>query len=213
MVELTLKGSAVLDDYLGRVRAALAGSDLEIEQVVEDIRAHVFEALAEHQQPSGEAAVHEVLSRLGEPESWIRDLEPTRGRDDSGSEDGRLVWQSTGVFALTVIGIAAFPWVGPLILMFAWITARAVLATGGSAGSRELRWLLYPAIVLFVGFVVLTVALLPAFPLSEIAVALNFGPPVLLTVAGLLCWWVVLGVVARRARPVVVWFARPLLGE
>lgn len=100
-----------------------------------------------------------------------------------------------------------------MILLLAWIAARAVLAAGRPAVSGQLRWLLYPAIVLFVGLVAFAVALLPAFPISEIAVALDFGPSVLLTIAGLLCWWVVLWLAAKRARPAVVWLARPLLDD
>lgn len=213
MLDLTSQGSVVLEDYLGRVRAALDGSDLEVEQVVDDVRAHVLEALAEGREPAGKAAVLDALRQLGEPESWFQGQERPGGHGDSGKPDGRQVWQSLGVFALTALGIAAFPWVGPLILMFAWITARVMLAAGKPALSPELRWFLYPAIVLFVGFVALAVALLPALPISEIAVGLDIGPPALLTIAGLLCWWIVLWLAAKRARSVVVWFVRPLLDD
>lgn len=203
----------MLDDYLRRVRAALAGSGLEVDEVVEDIRAHVRDALAEGRAPAGEAAVLDALQRLGEPESWIGNAMIPPGPGDSGQSKGVPLWQGLGVFGLTVLGIGAFPWVGPVILLVAWIAARAVVAAGRPALSERLRWLVYPAIVLFVGLVALVVAVLPLFPLSEIAVALDVGPPVLLTIAGLVCWWVLLWAAAKMAKPVVVWLARPLLDD
>lgn len=201
----------MLKEYLERVRAALDGSDLEVEPVIEDVRAHVLEALAEARQPAGTAAVLDTLRRLGEPESWIHDLERPRAQADAGRADAVQVWQGIGVLTLTVLGIVAFPWVGPLILLFAWIAARAVLAAEGQAPPPKLRWLIYPAIVLFVGFVAAAIALLPALPMSEIASESSFGSPALLTIAGLLCWWVLLWLATKKVKPVVAWLARPLL--
>lgn len=201
----------MLEQYLERVRTVLDGFDLEVEPVIEDVRAHVLEALAEGPHPAGTAAVLDTLRRLGEPESWIRDRERPGGQRDASSTDRAQIWQSIGVFTLTVLGIAAFPWVGPLILLFAWIAARAVLAAERQALPPKLRWLLYPAIVLFVGFVAAAIALLPALPMSEIASESSFGSPALLTIAGLLCWWALLWLATKKARPVITWFARPLL--
>lgn len=195
MVEITARGRELLERYLAEVRLGVRGDDVEVEEVVSDVRDHVHAALDRGPSPAGEEAVAEVLRRLGDPADWGDPAGSDRPSRGASADLRRWAW---GVFALTGIGVALFPWVGPLLLLVAWVAARAVLARIPSGGRipGDLRWLLLPPVVLGVVAVVAVVALGPLMPWVEWAARFGDAAP-LVTAVGALLWWLVLALVVR----------------
>jgi len=153
MDRLTPRARALLRDYLDDMRSLMTAGDLDAEEVEEDIRDHVLAATAEYQEPVDADVVAQVLRELGPPSRWLsRDDSPAPDPASEGKRrfDG-LRMMAGAVFVATVVGLAVFPWVGPLALLVAWALARATMAHAREAG-RSLgplnKWLIYPPLVL-----------------------------------------------------------------
>lgn len=217
MAERTEGAEATLEQYLGRVRRALLDRDVDVAEVVADLRAHVESAASRAPQPVGEEAMAEILSRLGAPEEWAEAVPGGGGRPVGAGGEGAGApplpgWWGWGVLGLTAAGVLTFPWVGPLVLLVAWVAARAVLSRAEAAGpvDRSFAWLVTPAVVLNVGLLALLVVAVPVFPLAELAADLAPGMKLLAVAISLLAWWAMVALVALRVRGAVRWLIHPL---
>lgn len=166
MIRMTDRASERVDEYVSRVRRALAPHpDVDADEVADDVRAHVVEALRDRPEPVGEDDVAGVLDRLGSPGRWApaEDLGGWRGvmaRIRRGPDDWRLAYVC---FAVSVLAFVTIPLgVGILLMIPAFVLARGAVALaeerGESLGAQ--RWLVYPALI-FV-YVWLALALLTA---------------------------------------------------
>ncbi|HET7707412.1 MAG TPA: hypothetical protein VFM36_15100 [Thermoanaerobaculia bacterium] len=166
MIELTDTARERFDSYLMRLRSALRGArSVEPDDVEQSVREHIEFALAGTPAPVGAEHLGVVLDRLGPPERWIPEEErpiwkQMFDRLRSGPEDWRLAYLAFGMFALTFL---LMPMGGILLLIPAFLMSRAYIAfvteKGEPIGAR--RWLVYPAIVLLMLFVVGTIVIAP----------------------------------------------------
>jgi hypothetical protein len=188
--EMTPQARDVLERYLDRVRSGLAGSSLDSAEVVSDIRDHVAAAMALGGQPVEAEEITRILADLGTPEQWILEHStvPSVSPADLPTPAGTLRPMAILVFALTVAGLAAFPWVGPLGLLVAWIGARVFLVQeqGNARSLGPNRWLVLPALVLFAAGCLAVVVVAPIGPLVEAPLEL---PRWMIVGGGLLLWY------------------------
>ncbi len=123
---LTPEGAAALESYLDEVRQSLRGMEVDATEVCTDIRDHVRESVGiERTQPADADEVNAILKRLGEPTDWEthagRDkTEPTSARSAAHPPD----WSALGVFALAILSLCTFPWIGPIGLSLSWVVGR-----------------------------------------------------------------------------------------
>lgn len=210
---LTREAVAVLDRYLDEVRAILRGAPVDVEEVVSDVRDHVMEAAAASDRDRMEPEeLEEVLDRLGPPSRWLQGVQPREagGSSPDGVSAGRL---DLVVFGVTLLGLAVFPWVGPLLLVAAWALARWMVhryeSQGRTTGARA--WLLYPPLILVSAALTSILLLWPVPPLFDLAG--GGGPSVgawARVIAGLGTWWVVLGLLVRVRVGPFRWLLYPL---
>lgn len=206
----------VLRAYLEDVRRTLAGSPAEIEEVLQDMEDHVAEAFADEGRVD-ERAMRSVLDRLGPPEAWNGEM--GHGQQAAALADAALPAKpglplalATASALATVGGIVAFPWVGPLVLLLAWVMARASLARLEAAGrdDRAWRWLLYPAPILVACGIVAVVLLGPVGALAEVQ-ASRSGIDAAARVAVLLgAWWIAIGLTLKALAGPARWLLHPL---
>jgi hypothetical protein len=224
-LSLTDEAQRCFDRYLERVRHALSGTSIDAREVENDVREHIATALGGQTEVSRHH-LEGVLEDLGSPESWVpeeqrpvwrRVIEQLR----TGPEDWRLAYLT---LALTVLGVACAPLVGPLGLLAAYLTARAARALaaehGDELGAR--RWLIDPVLVAAAGLVIVVVALAPAAglsmgilesgafadqtgiaPLDAHSSATEIVSHIAMYVIVTGCWWIVLA-------PLATWALRPL---
>jgi|SRR5687767_14504060 len=167
MIELTDTARQRFDLYLTRLRSALRGArSVETDDVEQSVREHIEFALAGTPAPVGAEHLAAVLDRLGPPERWIPEEErpiwkQMFDRLRSGPEDWRLAYIAFGMFALTML---LFPIGGVLLLVPAFVLSRAfvsfVAEKGEPIGAR--KWLVYPAIVMLLVFVMGIIIIAPA---------------------------------------------------
>ncbi len=231
MIELTSTAQKHLDQYLGELRISLSACrSVDTHDVERDVIEHIEKSLSDTPTPVDVPALRGVLWELGSPSQWIPEEElPWRRRLrlrfrralaqlSSGPEDFRLAYLSIGSLALAGLlvsfdAVAAFPL---LCVALSFLFARAALATAG--GPERLggqRWLLYPALLLVYGAILIALLAWPALLAVVLADMLDdtnlhreldpdFGripPPVLAAYAatavgavwcfllGLLTWW------------------------
>lgn len=166
MIELTDTARERFDSYLMRLRSALRGArSVEPDDVEQSVREHIEFALAGTPAPVGAEHLGVVLDRLGPPERWIPEEErpiwkQMFDRLRSGPEDWRLAYVAFALFCATMI---FFPIGGVLLLLPAFVVSRAyvsfVTEKGEPVGAR--KWLVYPAIVMLMLFVVGTIVIAP----------------------------------------------------
>lgn len=222
MIELTDTARERFDSYLMRLRSALRGArSVEPDDVEQSVREHIEFALAGTPAPVGAEHLGVVLDRLGPPERWIPEEErpiwkQMFDRLRSGPEDWRLAYLAFGMFALTFL---LMPIGGILLLIPAFLLSRAYVAfvtdKGEPVGAR--KWLVYPAIVMLMLFVVGPFLIGPAIALAAYlieekrmydGVALHQGA---LVVGAGAAWLVVAaGILALLLRPLQAFF-RPVL--
>lgn len=225
---LTAEARAEVDRYLDEVRAVLRDTSLDLDEIEADLRDHLREAAAASGHPEmSRAEVEEVLDRLGPPSRWLAGMEPVEDATGRGATpkprggveaDLRLPWL---VFVLTILGLGLFPWVGPFVLVPAWLLARAVAGPtrapgdvfhgGGRASDSTRLWLVRPILIL--GSVTLIALLLfwPVGPLLELGGRFGDGVrrlPPLLGALGL--WWTLVGIAARRWTRGLAWLLHPI---
>jgi hypothetical protein len=106
----TMEADHLIDDYLRRLEHAAAHMQrARRTELVAEIRGHIETALAQ-EQATGEAAVRNVLDRLGPPEEIVEAAEPPPG----DRRAGRLEIVALLALILPVIG-----WMIGTILVFA----------------------------------------------------------------------------------------------
>ena len=212
---LTPEGTAVLESYLDEVRQSLHESDVDATEVCSDIRDHVRESVGiDRAQPADADEVRAILKRLGEPSDW----EAHTGRDKteptpSKSASSRPDWAAVGVFALAVLSLCAFPWIGPVGLILSWVIGRVILASRASRSQRSdagLIWVRVPVAAIAIGFAALFL-LGPLGPLFELAgrSAARF-PRWAMVIGGIGLWWAIMGLVVHRFTAAVQWLLLPL---
>lgn len=167
MIEMTDTARQRFDSYLSRLRSSLRGArSVEPDDVEQSVREHIEFALAGTPAPVGAEHLGVVLDRLGPPERWIPEEErpiwkQMFDRLRSGPEDWRLAYIAFGMLVLTFI---LMPIGGILLLIPAFLLSRAYVAfvteKGEPIGAR--KWLIYPAIVMLMLFVVGTIVIAPA---------------------------------------------------
>lgn len=169
MTTMTVEAQDLFDEYLQRVRWSVRGiaGAAEIER---DIREHVASALEQHQEePVSSRTLRDVLTRLGEPWQWVpaEELPLWRRvlmRFSVGPEDWRLAYLC---LALSIAGIVLIPFGGFLLLIAAWLLARATydLASDRDRSLGPRRWLVYPILAFFAFIVVVATLVAPVAPL------------------------------------------------
>jgi hypothetical protein len=167
MIEMTETARQRFDSYLARLRSALRGArSVEPDDVEQSVREHIEFALAGAPAPVGAEHLGVVLDRLGPPERWIPDEERPIWRQvfdrlRSGPEDWRLAYIAFALFCATII---FFPIGGVLLLVPAFLVSRAYVSfateKGDPIGAR--KWLVYPAIVMLLFFVLAAIVVAPA---------------------------------------------------
>jgi hypothetical protein len=212
---LTPEARDALESYLEEVRSTLRGGELDVEEVIADIRDHVFEALGGNGEEGIDGdGMKAVLRRLGPPSQWLRGEDLTGWRRAfSPADDRGMMRLAAVVFTVTLVGIGAFPWVGPLILLAAWVLARALVAVAASSGRPlgQWVWLIYPPLLL-VGLALAGILLLWPVPLLLDAAG-GAGPTVrawAIVAAGVGGWWIVMGWLIRARPQPLRWLMRPL---
>jgi len=111
--------NALVREYLARLDAALAGlAAEERRQIIDGVEEHAATALAELEEPT-EADVHNVLSRLGEPEAIAAEATERFGRKRSRTEiltaPLMVIGAMIGIFDLLMVSTSQ---VGPVEFAF-----------------------------------------------------------------------------------------------
>jgi hypothetical protein len=105
----TMETNRLIDDYLRRLeRAAAHMQRARRAELVEGIRGHIDTALRQ-EQAAGEAAVRNVLDRLGPPEDIVEAAQPP-----ADQHAGKLEMAALVVLIVPVIG-----WLVGTVLVFA----------------------------------------------------------------------------------------------
>jgi hypothetical protein len=145
----TMETDRLIDDYLGHLeRAAAHMQRARRAELVAEIRGHIDTALRQ-EQPAGEAAVRNVLDRLGPPEDIVEAAEPPSPPGDQHA--GKL--EITALIALvvpfigwligTVLVFASRVWsrrdklVGALLLLLPILILSLGFVAAGPSGSEE----------------------------------------------------------------------------
>ena len=215
-MKLTDAAQHRLDTYLAAMRSSLRGTSIDANDIEHDIREHIESALAEIAVVDI-ADLDPVLARLGAPEAWISDCELPAWRRllrrlQHGPEEWRLPYLA---FAATLLGIMLLPvGIGLVLILGAFILARAAVEEIGVENLGSRRWLVYSPIALVAGFFAILAVVGPvpgviAFMVDEPAAIHQFvqadSPRVLagLAISAFGAWWIVLSIVLAVAyRPV-----------
>ena len=163
----TMETDHLVDDYLRRLEHAAAHMQrAQRTELIAEIRGHIETALAQ-EQPVGEAAVRNVLDRLGPPEEIVEAAEPPPG-------DRR-----TGVLEIVALLALIVPFIGWLIGTVLVFVSRVWSRRDKLIGALLL---LLPVLVLSLGFVAASgggeAAVLPgeAVPVGEQVADSRVGP-------------------------------------
>ena len=205
-----------LDAYLAAMRSSLRGTSIDSNDIEHDIREHIESALAEVEVADVDD-LDPVLQRLGAPDSWIGDCELPAWRRllrrlQHGPEEWRLPYLA---FAATLLGLMLLPvGIGLVLILGAFILARAAVEEIGVENLGSRRWLVYSPIGLVAGFFAILAIVGPvpgviALMVDEPAAVHQFvggdSPRVIagLAIAAFGAWWIVLSIVLAIAyRPV-----------
>jgi hypothetical protein len=125
---ITMATERLVDDYLRRLEAAGAHlARARLVELVAEIREHIEAALAE-EDAGGEAAVRNVLERLGPPEEIVAAAEPQPARAAGRSRAGAL--ELTALLALLVPFVGWL--VGMVLVLFsqAWSRREKLVGVG-----------------------------------------------------------------------------------
>lgn len=147
---ITMETDRLVDDYLRRLEAAAAHLQRSRRaELVAEIREHI-EAAMQEEEATGEAAVRNILERLGRPEEIVDAAEPAP--PEATSPAGKLE-----VAALIALVVPFIGWLVGIVLVFAsqaWsrrdkaiggallltlllLPLLGTVATGAESGSRE----------------------------------------------------------------------------
>ena len=174
----TMETDRLVDDYLRRLDVAAARLERARRiELVAEIRAHIETALSQ-EQASGEAAVRNVLDRLGPPEEIVEAAEP------AAQPRGRHV----GVMEIVALVALIMPFIGWLIGTILVFASRAWSRRDKLIGAMLLA---APIVVVSLGYVAagpsVEVSIPPGEPVSEeVAAPSELGPvELVLFVAGI----------------------------
>jgi hypothetical protein len=169
MTTMSPEAERLFDRYLQAVRWKTRGvtDSAEIER---DVREHVSSALAEKEQPISSVTLREVLGRLGDPWDWIPAEElpfwrRTLMRFSAGPEDWRLAYLC---FGMTILGFFLLPFGGAVLLVGAYLLARASYAVARETDARldAQRWLIAPPLVIVALVIAAFLLFIPAVPVA-----------------------------------------------
>ena len=215
-MRLTEDAQQHLDAYLAAMRSSLRGTHLDSNDIERDIREHVESALADFEIVDSED-LDPVLERLGAPDAWISESELPAWRRllrhvQHGPEEWRLPYLA---FAMTLLGMMLIPvGIGLVLILGAFILARAAIEEIGADRLGARRWLVYSPIALVMAPFALVAIIGPVAPviawiIDQPAAVHQFmgsdSPRVLagLAIASFGAWWIVLSIVLAVAyRPV-----------
>ena len=215
-MRLTEDAQRHLDTYLATMRSSLRGTTLDSKDIESDIREHIETALSEV-EVADIADLDPVLQRLGPPEAWISDCELPGWRRllrrlQHGPEEWRLPYLA---FAATLLGLILLPvGIGLVLILGAFILARAAVEEIGAENLASRRWLVYSPIALVMAFFALlaifgpvpgVIAWIIDQPASVQEYVGSYSPRVIAGVAmtAFGAWWIVLSIVLAIAyRPV-----------
>lgn len=240
MIDLTPSARQRLDDYFRGLRHSLRrASPAEADDVEQSVREHIEIALAGVPSPVGGEQLAEVLDRLGAPDGWVpadertlaeRTVQQVRERLRSGPDEWRLAYLTFGLFlaALLLMPIG----VGFFLMIASFLASRAYAELMESkqepAGAR--RWLVYPAIGLFLAIATAIFVVGPAGPVLAWGIE-EEGFLRLLEQSGLRApyheaqfvagsaaaafgtWWVLASVLGMVFLPVIRFIFKPLLNR
>ena len=148
----TMKTDQLIDDYLRRLdHAAARLPRARRAELVAEIRGHIEAALRE-EQTTGEAAVRNVLDRLGPPEEIVEAAEPP-------PTDRRAGWFE--IVALLALIVPFIGWLVGTVLVFAsrvWTRRDKVIGA---------MLLLMPVVVLGLGFAIVSPGGSESVPTAE----------------------------------------------
>lgn len=205
-----------LDTYLAAMRSSLRGTELDSNDIESDIREHIETALADL-EVADTADLNPVLARLGAPDAWLSDSDLPAWRRvlrrlQHGPEEWRLPYLT---FAMTLLGLILLPvGIGLVLLLGAYLLARAAVEEIGAERLGARRWLVYSPIAMVMGTFAIAAIIGPvppfiAFMYDEPAAVHQFigsdSPRVLagLAMASFGVWWIALSIVLAIAyRPV-----------
>ena len=160
MIDLTQEAKEKFDEYMRNVRRSFGGSEVE-----QSVREHIEAALTGVPAPVGAASLTQVLSHLGSPEQWVADEERPSWRRVidrlmRGPEDWRLAYLT---FTLTMVALALLPIGGMLLLIPAYLLARAHvdLMTEHAQPLGARRWLVLPPIAILAFLIVSAAVVAP----------------------------------------------------
>jgi hypothetical protein len=205
-----------LDAYLTGMRSSLRGTSIDSNDMERDIRDHIESALADLEVVDTDD-LDPVLARLGAPDAWISECELPAWRRvlrrlQHGPEEWRLPYLA---FGATLLGIMLMPvGIGLVLILGAFLLARAAVEEIGADRLGSRRWLVYSPIALVMAFFAVLAIVGPvppiiAFLYDEPAAVHRFinsdSPRILagLVAAAFGAWWIVLSIVlAIVYRPV-----------
>jgi len=166
-MRLTDEAQRRLDSYLAKMRASLRGTSVDPGEIARDIHEHVESALADIELAEL-AQMDEVLERLGPPHAWITDDDLPLVRRvvrhlQHGPESWRLLYLT---FAFTLVGMITLPvGIGAILILGAFVLARAAVEEIGAENLGARRWLVYSPIVIVLAFISILVVVGPVPPL------------------------------------------------
>jgi uncharacterized protein (TIGR03435 family) len=220
MVAFSPDAQGHLNDYLRQLKAALAGQpSVDAGEVERDVLSHIDAELSGEPEPVAAHRLLKVLDRLGEPQEWVPQDQPSWQRPfaalQSRPNDWRLSLLAFGSLALAFILMlgSVMLWPMPLVLgALSFITARiavGLMDSGGEAVGLRL-WLLAPPLLLVYVPLFVVLAGGPALSLgnfldqdaaarTRLADFASGSSPVAVTGAIALvlgCWWALLGLLS-----------------
>lgn len=211
-MRLTEDAQRRLDHYLTEMRSSLRGTSLDSNDIERDIREHIDSALAGLEVVDTED-LDAVLQRLGAPDAWISDSDLPAWRRvlrrvQHGPEEWRLPYLT---FAATLLGIMLLPvGIGLVLILGAFLLARAAVEEIGAEHLGSRRWLVYSPIALVMAFCALLAIFGPVPPLiawiidqpAQVQQYVGSDSPRVLAgfaAAAFGVWWIVLSIVLAIA--------------
>ncbi|MDQ3068551.1 MAG: hypothetical protein M3R55_02330 [Acidobacteriota bacterium] len=214
----TPDASQHFEAWLGRARVSIAGDpSIDPDEVAHDLRAHVHAELEAMPEPVTVKALDSVLSSLGNPTQWSDTVRPAAERParwyrhnvaDAVADSQRALageWGMPVLLALlTLLSIPTFGDGGAVLLVVAYIIARAQVRYSPRKLTGSSRWLLYMPLAVGNG---LLAGMVLSFPITLGMARHRFEIVFIMGV-----WLIIVGMVAAREPKRVQAAMRPFAG-